>query len=496
MNNNKETVSIKIPPNVYGAFRQLPNKVWFALAEFVDNSIQSYIDNKDHLRRINKNFVLEVTIMVNKEEDTIYIGDNAAGIGVNNYWRAFEPANIPTDNTGLNEYGMGMKTAAIWLADEWKVVTKAIGETQEKTTVFNLDKVINEQKEVLIVENKSKPKNEHYTYLFLKGLSVNAPKSQQNNKIKSHLTSIYRKFIRSGELKLYFNEDKPLKYEPPSILKAPFWKDTEGPSVLWKKEINLKLGKYSAKGFVGLLEIMSTSEKNGISLFRRGRVIEGSHNDKYRPKALCGDVGSPQYKRVFGELELEGFGVSFNKGSFVETDFLEALMDAIKMELTHKDFNLLNQGQKYTKPKTKVEAKKSAEQIFKKLREKNNQPKNPIKIPNKERLKTKSSFEKKKIIKESQGYEQETIHQTTYGYKIKLVNEPSHPLYSCVEGDSDNHYDITINLAHEVFTNTDLNHTVVSIIKALALAEQEATNMGTREAGNLRLMFNELVGRV
>ena len=47
-----------------------------------------------------------------------------------------------------------------------------------------------------------------------------------------------------------------------------------------------------------------------------------------------------------------------------------------------------------------------------------------------------------------------------------------------------------------MFTNTDLNHTVVSIIKALALAEQEATNMGTREAGNLRLMFNELVGRV
>ena len=80
MNNNKETVSIKIPPNVYGAFRQLPNKVWFALAEFVDNSIQSYIDNKDHLRRINKNFVLEVKIMVNKEEDTIYIGDNAAGM--------------------------------------------------------------------------------------------------------------------------------------------------------------------------------------------------------------------------------------------------------------------------------------------------------------------------------------------------------------------------------------------------------------------------------
>ena len=491
----QETVSIKIPPNVYGAFRQLPNKVWFALAEYVDNAIQSYIDNKSHLKRINKNFVLEVKIIVNKDEDTIYIGDNAAGIGVNNYWRAFEPANIPTDNTGLHEYGMGMKTASIWLADEWKVVTKAIGETEEKTTVFNLQKVIDEQKEDLIVEKKLKPKNEHYTYLFLKGLSVNAPKSQQNNKIKSHLTSIYRKFIRTGELKLYFNDDKPLKYEPPSLLKAPFWKNLEGPSVLWKKDINLKLGKYSARGFIGLLETMSTSEKNGISLFRRGRVIEGSHNDKYRPKALCGEPGSPQYKRVFGELELEGFGVSFNKGSFVETDFLEALMEAIKIELTHKGFNLLNQGQKYTKPK-KLETKKISEEIFKKLRKENKQPKNPIKIPEKDQLKTKSSFLQKKIIKESRGYEQENIGQTTYGYKIKLVDEPGRPLYGLVEGDLDNHYDITINLAHEVFASTDLNHTVVAIVKALALAEQEATNRGTRDSGNVRLIFNQLVGRV
>ena len=46
MNNNKETVSIKIPPNVYGAFRQLPNKVWFALAEFVDNSFKVILTTK------------------------------------------------------------------------------------------------------------------------------------------------------------------------------------------------------------------------------------------------------------------------------------------------------------------------------------------------------------------------------------------------------------------------------------------------------------------
>ena len=65
---------------------------------------------------------------------------------------------------------------------------------------------------------------------------------------------------------------------------------------------------------------MSSSTVNGLSLFRRGRVIEGSHDEKYRPKVLCGQNGSPRYKRIFGELELEGFSVSFNKGSFQEHD--------------------------------------------------------------------------------------------------------------------------------------------------------------------------------
>ena len=44
------------------------------------------------------------------------------------------------------------------------------------------------------------------------------------------------------------------------------------------------MGEYSAKGFIGVLKTMSTNKVNGISLFRRGRVIVGSHDEKYRPK--------------------------------------------------------------------------------------------------------------------------------------------------------------------------------------------------------------------
>ena len=41
-----ENVSIKIQTGVYGQFRNLNNKVWYALGEFVDNAVQSFEDNK------------------------------------------------------------------------------------------------------------------------------------------------------------------------------------------------------------------------------------------------------------------------------------------------------------------------------------------------------------------------------------------------------------------------------------------------------------------
>ena len=56
-------------------------------------------------------FQLEVRIKIDREFDHISIKDNAGGINTEKYLTAFEPANIPKDNKGLHEFGMGMKTA-------------------------------------------------------------------------------------------------------------------------------------------------------------------------------------------------------------------------------------------------------------------------------------------------------------------------------------------------------------------------------------------------
>ena len=45
-------VSIATRPLVYSAFRYINNKVWTALAEYIDNSLQSFINHREELEKI------------------------------------------------------------------------------------------------------------------------------------------------------------------------------------------------------------------------------------------------------------------------------------------------------------------------------------------------------------------------------------------------------------------------------------------------------------
>jgi hypothetical protein len=507
--NNIENVSIKIQTGVYGQFRNLNNTAWYALGEYVDNAVQSFENNKSRLFEANNNqYQFEVRINIDKENDIIEIYDNAAGIDIDNFQRAFEPANIPIDNTGLHEFGMGMKTASIWLADYWSVRTAALDEDEERLVEFDLKKVLAEEKELLEVENVKKELTTHFTLLTLTQLSKNAPSNHQIDKIKRHLLSIYRKFIRKGDMKLFINNEE-LIYEEPEILNAPFYNSPNDEPIEWKKEINFSTGKYKVNGFIALLSTMSTNKVNGISLFRRGRVIEGSHDEKYRPKALCGQVGSPRYKRIFGELELEGFAVSFNKGSFQEQDDLEALMEALKTEISSKDFDLYNQAEKYIKPKSIEDNKivgKNIVNTLKKTSDRENlktQLDNSIKqIENKVLEANNEIFYKKAETIDSH---EDIIELKGEKYKLilELITESKiSDLYSIstVEDELFTQKIIyKINLAHPFFTRFEKlkkeedYQPILLIIRSLVLAEIIAPSQGTKAAGNVRLNFNSFI---
>ena len=351
-------VSIATRPLVYSAFRYINNKVWTALAEYIDNSLQSFLNHRDVLKGMNHDGKLNVSINIDFVNDTITIVDDAYGIEEENYQRAFELANIPLDGNGLNEFGMGMKVSSIWLSDKWSVETSAYGENVKKTFVFDLKEVIDNEETELPIVTEYANVSDHYTIVTLKQLTNNKPSSRQLSHIKKHLASIYTKFIREGVINLTVNGEL-LEYHELPCLKAPYYKNPTLPSKLWKKEICFEApkpngnGKYVVKGFIGILETMSTSTDNGFLLFRRDRVIGTSYEDRYRPEELCGQVGSPRYKRIFGELYLEGFDVSFTKNSFQEDDDLKVFMELLKEEIANdKQFDLFGQAQYYVKPRT------------------------------------------------------------------------------------------------------------------------------------------------
>lgn len=507
-----ETVSIKIQTGVYGQFRNLNNKVWFALGEYVDNAVQSFENNKDVLKKAhNGKYQFEVRINIDWESSIIKIHDNAAGIDMKNFQRAFEPANIPIDNTGLHEFGMGMKTASIWLANFWSVKTAALNETEERYVEFDLQKVLKEEKEVLKVQNTNKEKSKHFTEITLSKLSQNAPSVMQMDKIRRHLGSIYRKFIRQGDLKLYIN-DVELTYEEPEILIAPYYTDPKGKPIQWKKDINFSLGKYKVTGFIGILNTMSTSEVNGLSLFRRGRVIEGSHDEKYRPKAICGQMGSPRYKRIFGELELDGFAVSFNKGSFQEQEDLEALMEALQTEISAKDFDLYTQAEKFIKPKTQDDNVKVAKSIVSSMKKttKISNLKEKVEVSLKEINNKSLATKNEQLSKKAKAIDTHEdfieIKDEKYKLKVELITETSiTDLYSLqIEDDELFAKKITykINLAHPFFTRFEKLKTeedyqpIISIIRSLVLAEVIAPSQGTKNGGNIRLNFNNFLRNI
>lgn len=86
----KDIKKLNIAPTVslLGLLKNMRYTEWHALAEFVDNSIQSYLTNKKLLKRINPDYKLKIKINLLGNE--IEIRDNAAGINSERYESAFE----------------------------------------------------------------------------------------------------------------------------------------------------------------------------------------------------------------------------------------------------------------------------------------------------------------------------------------------------------------------------------------------------------------------
>ena len=353
----RELNNVNIRPGVtiLSVLKHLNYKPYYALAEFIDNAIDSFLKNEKELRKIEGNdFKLRVDIEFDTNNKKITIKDNAAGIHSNDYQRAFRTAELPPDNTRLSEFGMGMKSAACWFSNNWQAKTSALNETVERKVSFDISKIVEDKIQELQIETKEANSNSHYTLITLFDIEEKMPIRRGLGKVKRHLASIYRDFFKREILDLYINGEK-LEYKTPKILNTAYFETPSAEKINWKQDVEFDFGndhnggKLRAKGFIAIMETMSVRD-SGFALFRRGRVIEGSadNDEGFRPPALSGSLGSHRYKRLFGELHLEGFNVSHTKDGFQWDDNMEAFLELLKGELeSENSIPILKQADKY-----------------------------------------------------------------------------------------------------------------------------------------------------
>lgn len=337
---------IQIRPEIgmYAAFARLNYKPWFALAEFVDNSLQSATANITALRkRDGADYRLRVDI--NLSHDSIEIRDNAAGIAEVDYARAFLPAAPPPDTSGLSEFGLGMKAAASWFSNLWSVRTKALNDVVERTIIFDIADILQRKIDQLEPIEAPSKNDAHYTTVHLQRLNV-FPRGNTVKKIKSHLGSIYRIYIRDNLLDLYVDGER-IDHMQPKLLTAAYHRDQSAKPVRWYKDFSIAIDEtHSISGWAGLLETGSLTNA-GFALFRRRRLILGSAGDTYRPEIIFGKANKYAYQRLVGEVEVHGFSVSHTKDGLQWDQWEDDILHALKRELNLQPLPLLEQAEHY-----------------------------------------------------------------------------------------------------------------------------------------------------
>ena len=325
---DSDLIELNIQPaaSILNVFSRLSYKPWYAIAEFVDNSTQSYISHEEELTAAPDFEKLVVSVKYDSNNNTLTITDNAYGMELDRFKDAILLDSKNEMQSGRNEFGMGLKTAASWFGNIWSVISTQYNSNNQYSAKINIPELKRSGLNSIQIHRDFIEETTHGTKIIIEDVTKRITASRTIGKIRELLSSMYRRDINNRNIEIWFN-DEPIYFEPYSIL-------TNFRGRIWKKDldftVNFNNSDYHITGFVGILNPGSFA-KAGFALFRQDRVVVGGNDLNYKPAQIFGQAQSQVSLKLFGELNMNDFPVNQAKDGFVWDDGLEdAFIDALK----------------------------------------------------------------------------------------------------------------------------------------------------------------------
>ena len=208
-------MEVKIGPEIIRSYKRLSYTTWHALAEFIDNSIQSYRNNEERLKDFYSRTGEKLTVQIEYGHSNggyLTIRDNAMGMSNNELENALRIGRPSDDRSGLSEFGMGLKTAACWFGNHWTVKTKRLGDAEGHRISFDVEQVADGNYD-LDHHRFSESREEHYTEITITEMNEHIY-GGAIKRVKTYLASMYRDLLTNDSFILSFNND-PLHWESP-----------------------------------------------------------------------------------------------------------------------------------------------------------------------------------------------------------------------------------------------------------------------------------------
>ena len=502
------TVNIRPTVNVYATYQRLSYRPWFAIAEFVDNSTQSYYDRRRPLLRAFKGGEspghLRVEINYEAEDNRLTIRDNAYGMELEQLERALILNRPPPSRTGRSEFGMGLKTAACWFGRTWTIRTSQLGSARQLTARVHVPDLAKGKSEEIPIDVRPESEDAHYTLITIDGL-YRPIRGRTPGRIRDQIASMYREDLRSKEIEILWN-GAPVKFGEPPIHVD---RHDDGSETVWKRDIAFDVawearGKpLSVRGWIGI-RIPGSQRDAGFVLFRRQRVVVGGPGEGYRPMELFGQGNTFRYQRLIGELHLDDWPVMQAKDAFdwtggLEDAFIEELKKACR---DYVDFaETLRLPERRLSPAHVKEAAEPARRLFTdpRLSEAVAQE---ILLPEPPKTDEQALADAAKVRAASEGpliFVLEVAGER-WTFRLHWQDQLSDAHWMQVEYPREDQIEIFLNMAHPFFVpyldRAPVLELIYKLVMSLALAEKLARRVsenGRIEPGEMRTYMNRVL---